>query len=104
VTKAKAALCSLEPSRCSAPGAGGGSGTEAGPGEGRRGDSGATELYLSPHLAREVTARHQRLTPVILATEEAEITRFGIQGQPEANNMRDPISKKLSQKKAGGLA
>jgi hypothetical protein len=34
------------------------------------------------------------VTPVILATQEAEIRRIVVQSQPWANNFRDPISKK----------
>jgi hypothetical protein len=30
-------------------------------------------------------ARHQRLTPVILATQEAEIRRIMVRNQPQAN-------------------
>jgi hypothetical protein len=33
------------------------------------------------------------LTPVILASQEAEIRRIWVQSQPWANNPRDPISK-----------
>jgi hypothetical protein len=39
------------------------------------------------------------LTPVILATQEAEIRRIAIQSQPWANNLQDPISKKPITKK-----
>jgi hypothetical protein len=45
--------------------------------------------------------------PVILATqEEAEIRRIAVQSQPQANSLRDLISKKKkkSQKRAGGVA
>jgi hypothetical protein len=38
--------------------------------------------------------RCRRLTPVILATQEAEIRRIEVQSQPRANSLRDPISKK----------
>jgi hypothetical protein len=34
------------------------------------------------------------ITPVILASEEAEIRRIKVQGQPQANSCPDPISKK----------
>jgi hypothetical protein len=39
------------------------------------------------------------LTPVILATSEAEIRRITVQGHPKANSSQDPISKILSTKK-----
>jgi hypothetical protein len=48
---------------------------------------------------------HQWLTPVILATQEAEIRRIMAQSQPWANSSRDPISKcSFTKKKAGGEA
>jgi hypothetical protein len=37
--------------------------------------------------------RHQRLTPILLATQEAEIRRIEVQSQPRENSSRDPISK-----------
>jgi hypothetical protein len=43
--------------------------------------------------------RCRRLTPVILATQEAEIRRIEVQSQPRANSLRDPISKKKKKKK-----
>jgi hypothetical protein len=33
------------------------------------------------------------LTPIILATQEAEIRKIAVQGQLTANNLRYPISK-----------
>jgi hypothetical protein len=42
------------------------------------------------------------LTPVILATQEAEI-RIEVGSQPQANSWPDPISKKNSQKRACGM-
>jgi hypothetical protein len=33
------------------------------------------------------------LTPIILTTEEAEIRRTAVRGQPRGNSLRDPISK-----------
>jgi hypothetical protein len=44
-------------------------------------------------------SRRQWLTPVILATQEAEIRRFTVWSQPQANSSRDPISKKPNTKK-----
>jgi hypothetical protein len=54
------------------------------------------------------------LTPVIPATQEAEIRRMAVQSQPQANSSEDPISKKKkkkkkrkekkSQERAGGVA
>jgi hypothetical protein len=45
-----------------------------------------------------------RLTPVILATQEAEIRRIEVQSQPWANSFRAPILKKPFTKRAGGVA
>jgi hypothetical protein len=45
-------------------------------------------------LKEGVEARHWQLTPVILATQEAEIRRITVQSQPQANSPRDPFSKK----------
>jgi hypothetical protein len=39
-------------------------------------------------------ARHQCLTPVILATQEAEIRRIMVQSQLQGNSSQDPILKK----------
>jgi hypothetical protein len=41
------------------------------------------------------------LTPVILATQEAEIRRIEVQSQIEANSSQDPILKKKSFTKKG---
>jgi hypothetical protein len=43
-------------------------------------------------------------TPVILATQEAEIRRIVVWSQPQANSSWDPISKNPSQNRAGGVA
>jgi hypothetical protein len=40
-------------------------------------------------------------TPVILATQEAEISWISVQSQPWANSLRDPIWKILITKKRG---
>jgi hypothetical protein len=45
-----------------------------------------------------------RLTPVILATQEAEIRRITVRSQPWANSSRDPILKNPSRKRAGRVA
>jgi uncharacterized protein (DUF305 family) len=39
------------------------------------------------------SVRCQWLTPVILATQEAEIRRMEVRSQPWANSSRDPIKK-----------
>jgi hypothetical protein len=39
--------------------------------------------------------------PVILATQETEIRRITVQGQPGEKGSQDPISKKTSTKKKG---
>jgi hypothetical protein len=46
-------------------------------------------------------ARHQWLTPIILATQEAEIRRITVRSQPR---QIVPSRKKTSQKRAGGMA
>jgi hypothetical protein len=42
--------------------------------------------------------RPQWLTPVILATQEAEIRRITVQSQLRTKSPRDPISKKITKK------
>jgi hypothetical protein len=45
------------------------------------------------------------LTPIILATQEAEIRRIAVQIQPrQADSLWDPILKITHYKRAGGLA
>jgi hypothetical protein len=48
---------------------------------------------------RKTGAGYQWFTPVILATQEAEIRRIVVQSQPQANSSQDPISKKTFTKK-----
>jgi hypothetical protein len=43
---------------------------------------------------KQKVARCWWLTPIILATQEAEIRRITVQSQPLANSSQDPISKK----------
>jgi hypothetical protein len=43
--------------------------------------------------------RHQWFTPIILATQEAEIRRLMVQSQPQENSLQDPISKIPNTKK-----
>jgi hypothetical protein len=57
-----------------------------------------------PGEERVFLARCSWLTPVILATQEAEIRRIEVQSQLGANSSRDPTLKKPSQKRAGGVA
>jgi hypothetical protein len=45
----------------------------------------------------------QKCPVKLLATQEAEIKRIVVKSQPRANSSRDPISKKPSQKRAGGV-
>jgi hypothetical protein len=49
-------------------------------------------------------AGHWWLTPIILATEEAEIRRVVVRSQPWANSSCDPILKILITKRVGGVA
>jgi hypothetical protein len=51
-----------------------------------------------------ILTRHQWLTPIILATQEAEIRRITVQSQPGQMVPRDPILKNPSQKGASGVA
>jgi hypothetical protein len=43
---------------------------------------------------KKKTAGHWWFTPIILATQEAEIRRITVRNQPEKYSSRDPISKK----------
>jgi hypothetical protein len=61
-------------------------------------------VYLSVFFKEVKPARCQWLTPVILATQEAEIRRIVNQSQSQANSLRNPISKKSIQNRAGGVA
>jgi hypothetical protein len=42
-------------------------------------------------------------TPVILTTQEAEMRRIVVQGQPGQNSLGDPISKTAITKRTGGV-
>jgi hypothetical protein len=52
---------------------------------------------------KKKTAGYWWLTPIILATQEAEIRRIVVQSQPKANSSGDPTSKNLITKRAGGV-
>jgi hypothetical protein len=55
--------------------------------------------YSLPGKKSKWKAGHQWLTPIILATQEAEIKRISVQSQPQANSLQDPISKMPNTKK-----
>jgi hypothetical protein len=56
------------------------------------------KLFGFIHTFKKI-ARHQRLTPVILATQEAEIRRIVVQSQAWANSsMRPCLEKNLTKK------
>jgi tRNA G26 N,N-dimethylase Trm1 len=48
-------------------------------------------------LKRKAARHTQRLTPVILVIQEAEIRRIMVRSQPQANSSQDAISEKNSQ-------
>jgi hypothetical protein len=55
------------------------------------------------HILQDIhAAGHQWLTPVILATQEAEIRRIMAQSQSQANSSQDTISKIPNTKKRAG--
>jgi hypothetical protein len=47
--------------------------------------------------------RHWWLMPITLATQETEVRRIVLQSQAWANSTLDPILKKSSQKRFGGV-
>jgi hypothetical protein len=49
--------------------------------------------------SKQITGLCQWLTPITLATHEAEIRRIAVQSQPKQNSSQDPISKKPILKK-----
>jgi hypothetical protein len=51
-----------------------------------------------PELCKILYAKYS-LTPVTLATQDAEIRRSAVQGQPGANDSQDPILKKPTTRK-----
>jgi hypothetical protein len=70
-----------------------------------------TALSLSPSTAKinkliinKNEAGHWLLIPVILATQEAEITRSWFEATPGKPCVRPYPEKNLSQKRAGGVA
>jgi hypothetical protein len=50
-------------------------------------------------LKKIIKARYWWLTPVILATQDAEIRKTAVPSQPGQNSFRDPILKILNTKK-----
>jgi hypothetical protein len=52
-------------------------------------------------LKSSVTARPQWLTPVILATQEAEIRRIAVQSQPGQKVLETLSGENTSQRRAG---
>jgi hypothetical protein len=60
-------------------------------------------ISINLHIRIVEQAGSQWLTPVILATREAEIRRTEVQSQPGQIVSWDPISKNPSQERAGGV-
>jgi hypothetical protein len=58
-----------------------------------------SKMLLPCLLQRYKEAGHWWLTPVILATQEAEIRRIVVRSQFRANSLQDPISNKTITKK-----
>jgi hypothetical protein len=56
------------------------------------------------HIKVRRIARYCGVTPIILATQEAEIRRIVVRSQPGANSSQDPISKKPNTKRTGRVA
>jgi hypothetical protein len=54
-------------------------------------------------IKKKIKAGYQWLTPVILATQEAEIRRIMVGSQPWQIVLRDPISKNPHKNRAGGV-
>jgi hypothetical protein len=61
-------------------------------------EAGGSQVQCQPGLHFAV---HRWLTPVILATQKAEIRRVTVQSQPRQTVPRDPISKTLHKNMAG---
>jgi hypothetical protein len=61
---------------------------------------------LNFFISKGMVCQCRWLTPVILATQEAEIRRIMVRSQPWTNRSRDLILKKThhKKKKAGGVA
>jgi hypothetical protein len=68
------------------------------------GDDGGDLVGTTEHtlLSGYSGARCWKLTPIILATQEAEIRRIVVQSQP-GQVVQETLSKKKSQKRAGGV-
>jgi hypothetical protein len=61
-------------------------------------------FYIICIILKIISGGNRRLTPVILATQEAEIRRIMVQSQPGQIVHETPSRKKPSQKRAGGVA
>jgi hypothetical protein len=48
------------------------------------------KIHIPEDLKAPHSHQHWWLTPIILATQEAEIRRIAVQSQPWANGARDP--------------